>query len=83
MDATPFFRRRRGLKGRLAPLFLRAVQRLGLRAARRGDDASLHDQHGTSGEVHDAVRAAPDHALVQGRMSSCTDDEQIHIEIGA
>ena len=32
--------------------------------------------------MHDAVRAAPDHALVQGRMSSCTDDEQIHIEIG-
>ena len=45
-------------------------------------DASLHDQHGTSGEVHDVVRAAPDHALVQCRMASCTYDEQIHVEIG-
>src|ERR1700730_9234564 len=43
---------------------------------------SLHDKHRTSGELHDAIRTAPDHSLVQCRMACRPNDEQIYIEIG-
>src|SRR5262245_42500849 len=43
---------------------------------------SLHDQHRALRELHDAVGAAADHALVQCRMAFRADDEQIDLELG-
>jgi hypothetical protein len=34
------------------------------------------------GELHNAIRAAPNHPLVQCRMACRPNDEQIHVEIG-
>src|SRR5262249_13476305 len=42
---------------------------------------SLHDQHRALRELHDAVGAAADHALVQCRMAFRADDEQIDFEL--
>ena len=42
----------------------------------------LHDQHRALRELHDAIGAAADHALVQCRMTFLPDDEQIDIELG-
>ena len=43
---------------------------------------SLHDQYRTLRELHDAVGAAADHALVQCRMACRPDDEEIDLELG-
>src|SRR5262245_63098796 len=42
----------------------------------------LHDQHRALRELHNAVGAAADHALVQCRMAFRPDDEQIDLELG-
>jgi hypothetical protein len=41
----------------------------------------LHDEHRTLGELHDAIRAAPNHSFVQCRMALCPDNEQFYFEV--
>src|SRR5262249_32050100 len=42
----------------------------------------LHHQHRAPRELHDAVGAAADHAVVQRRMAGGADDEEIDLELG-
>ena len=44
--------------------------------------ASLHHQHRTLSELHDPIRTATKHSLVQRRVPRCPDDEQINLELG-
>src|SRR5437660_9946658 len=42
---------------------------------------SPHDQHRTGSEMHDAVGAAANHAIVERGVAARADDEQVGLEI--
>ncbi len=46
----------------------------------RRNSGLFHHQHRALRELHDAIRAVADHALINSGMAFCADDQQLDIE---